>query len=205
MIVVRNVRDFVKLNDKEVRKFFQYKTGIMDPDLIQDHLQEFYKKLHVSKALETYDENRGNFDTYIMNQLCWLLPYLARKNSRFQHPSISCVSVTKKGFDTDEDVYNFVSHEFGMYKIDRQFSSQRQGYEDSIMEEDFVDGFRKFIRKTESKRMASHMLCFIDQRTLGCRSCEIADTLRVSDNMVAIIKRKVRRKYELWQRVTDPV
>lgn len=203
MIAVRNVRDFVRINGEEVKRFYQYKTGIRDSDIVQDNLQEFYKKLMTSRALETFDESKGSFDTYIFNQLCWLLPYLAKKNSRLRHPAISYVSVVKKGMETEEDVYDFVAHEYSMFKIDYQFSSHFHDYEEAVATKDYIRRFQNFIKDTETPNEASQMITFINQKKVGCRSCEIARLLNITDSRVNQIKRKLKSKYELWQKVTE--
>src|SRR5271157_2046171 len=90
MVVVKTVEEFCEKNEKELRAFMTYKTGIKDVDMINDTIQEFYKGLIMYHSLELYDENRApteeqnklNFETWICNNLCWLLNIMKRRNFR---------------------------------------------------------------------------------------------------------------------------
>jgi hypothetical protein len=88
MVIVKTVEEFQKKNEDELKDFMVYKTGIYDQDIIKDTLQEFYTRLIQSKALENFDENRApsesenklNYERWVCNNFCWLLPILRKKN-----------------------------------------------------------------------------------------------------------------------------
>jgi hypothetical protein len=109
MIAVRNVGDFFRHNDQDLRKFMVFKTGIYDREVINDALQEFYVRLIRTRALETYDENAGAFDTYVMNLFCWMLPILRSKNFRYNYNVVSTVKNEKNGEIKESDVWDYVS------------------------------------------------------------------------------------------------
>lgn len=90
MVIVKSVGDFQRKNEGELKAFMIHKTGIYDQDMINDTLQEFYARLIQSKALESFDakmaptaeENQLNYDRWVCNNFCWLLPMLRKKNFR---------------------------------------------------------------------------------------------------------------------------
>lgn len=90
MVIVKNVRDFQKKNEDELKAFMVHKTGIYDRETINDTLQEFYTRLIQSKALENFDEkmaptaeeNQLNYERWVCNNFCWLLPMMRKKNHR---------------------------------------------------------------------------------------------------------------------------
>jgi hypothetical protein len=90
MVIVKTVEEFKKKNENELKAFMTHKTGIFDQETIKDTLQEFYIRLLQSKALEGFDENRApteeenklNYEKWVCNNFCWLLPILRKKNYR---------------------------------------------------------------------------------------------------------------------------
>ena len=90
MVIVKSVQEFQEKNENELKAFMTHKTGIYDQEIIKDTLQEFYTRLIQSKALENFDENRAptaeenklNYERWVCNNFCWLLPLLRKKNYR---------------------------------------------------------------------------------------------------------------------------
>jgi DNA-directed RNA polymerase specialized sigma24 family protein len=200
MEMVRDVETFVNKNNSQLKSFFKYKTRILDKDIIEEHIQEFYYKLIHTNALENFDEKKGSFDTYIATLLCWLLPYKAKKNVSVKYEFISYVKVEKAMKTNVEDIWDHIDKEYGPYKIDCSFynPSMLDESEETLISLD-IQEFKEYIKKTEKGRLAEQMLTFIEKRYEGLLSADIALILGISDNMVKIIKKKVRRKFETWK------
>lgn len=200
MEIVRDVQSFVEKNGTQLQRFFIYKTGITDRELIHEHLQEFYVKMIQTRALESFDENQGSFDTYISTLLCWMLPYLAKKNVSAQHDFIT--RVFKKGQpETDaEDVWDHMGTFEGPYKIDFSPCTPRifdDGDEELFSQ--YMEDFKKYIKRTESKKVTHQMFTYLSGKQNGCCSSDIAILLGISDNMVKIIKQRLQVKFERWK------
>jgi DNA-directed RNA polymerase specialized sigma24 family protein len=227
MVVVKTVRDFALQNEAQLRRFMRYKTGICDENMINDAIQEFYVRLIETNALGLYDETKGEFDTYISNLFCWMMPLLQRRNFRHRHatipkklrvkygledPKLGChkkakfdyrmMSVIKKDdrmWSESDDVFNFVHENHASLKISKAYEvSLYDGAEDPIIDA-YVEEFKAYIRRTEPSKRAERMILFIDQKFAGCRSVDIAGMMGVSNNMVKIIKQNLQRKYHRWQ------
>lgn len=200
MEMVKDVKTFVDKNNSQLESFFKYKTKILDKDLIEEHIQEFYYKLLHTNALEHFDEEKGSFDTYIATLLCWLLPYKAKKNISVKYEFISYVKVEKAMKVKTEDIWDHIDKEGGPYKI--EYSSYNPSmldeYEETSISLD-IEEFKEYIKKTEKGKSAKQMLTFIEKRDEGLLSVDIAIILGISDNMVKIIKKKVQRKFETWK------
>jgi len=200
MEVVQDVKSFVKRNGGQLQKFFIYKTGIIDRELIHEHIQEFYLKLIKTKALEQYREEKGSFDSYILNLFCWLMPQMAKKNHSVHHSFISCVQDKRRGASEAEDIWDHLSNSEGPYKIDFSPCTPRildDGEEDLFLR--YLEDFKAYISKTENDLNVHQMLTLLDKKQAGCKSTDIALILGVSDNMVKIIKQKLHRKFEIWK------
>lgn len=107
MVIVKNVGDFQRKNEDELKAFMIHKTGIYDPEMINDTLQEFYARLIQSKALESFDdkraptakENQLNYEKWVCNNFCWLLPMLRKKN----HRGMLKIKLSKEMLDRKKD------------------------------------------------------------------------------------------------------
>jgi len=127
-----------------------YKTGISDKDVVDDTLQEFYHRLITTKALETYDEQRGAFETYIMNLFCWMLTTLARHNFRYNHEVTSTVVITNQNFATEEnDVWDHVK---GRSAFTIDFTSRALEKRKEKKHSSFKDAFEEDKHKYEKER-----------------------------------------------------
>lgn len=200
MEIVKDVKSFVEKNGDQLLKFFVYKTGIIDRELVHEHLQEFYVKMIQTNALERYQEEKGSFDTYISTLLCWLMPQMARKNINVQHEFVSQVKFSHKGNIDVCDIWEHTSKNNGPYRID--FSPCTPRVIDDDEENDFslyLDNFKEYIVRTESKKCSFQMLTFLDKKAEGCNSSDIAIVLGVSDNLVKFIKQKLQGKFEIWK------
>jgi DNA-directed RNA polymerase specialized sigma24 family protein len=200
MEIVRDVETFVEKNGEQLQRFFIYKTGITDRELIHEHLQEFYVKMIQTHALETYDEEKGSFDTYISTLLCWLLSYKKRKNLSIKYKFISSVSTDSQSVSEESDIWDHVSISEGNFKVDFSPCTPRIfDNTDEYMFNHYLNEFKGYIHKTELPRNRDRMLTFLECKENGCNSSEIAVVLGVSDNMVKIIKQKLREKLERWK------
>lgn len=229
MVVVKTVAEFVAQNDTELRKFLAYKTGIIDRHMVEDTLQEFYTRLIQTKALQSFDENQGSFDTYIVNLFCWMLPFLSRKNFRHKHAVVPVssrhyyedpvenvdsgkkvtydyriISYVRKHGDRMllemDDVFNYVSDDTGSFRVNGGYDTSLCDSETNPLSTHYVEEFKEYIRRTESSKTAERMILFVDQKCAGCSSVEIADMMRVSYNMVTIIRQSLQKKYTRWQK-----
>jgi DNA-directed RNA polymerase specialized sigma24 family protein len=229
MVTVRTVKEFARKNENDLKRFMQFKTGICDPFLLEDAVQEFYIRLIESNALGLYDEKRGEFDTYIGNLFCWMMPLLQRRAFRHKHTTIPRKLRIKYGIDDEkansnskakydfqilstvkrddrlwadeEDVFEFVDKDFASLKINRAYEASLYDLEDDPLMDEYVEEFKAYIRRTESPRNAKRMLLFIEQKFAGCRGVDIAGMLGVSSAMVRNIKQDLQKKYVRWQRV----
>jgi len=200
MEIVRDVKSFVKKNGEQLQKFFIYKTGIIDRELIHEHLQEFYIKMIQTRALETYSEEEGSFDTYISTLLCWMLPYKAKKNMSMQHDFITRVRQGDQTIYDADDVWDHLGTFEGPYKVDFSPCTPRIIEErDEELFNQYLEEFKEYISRTENQRTSYQMLVFLDGKQNGCNSSDVAKILGVSDNMVKFVKQKIQRKFELWK------
>lgn len=200
MEIVRDVKSFVDKNGEQLQRFFTYKTGIVDRELVHDHLQEFYVKMIQTKALESYREEEGSFDTYISTLLCWMLPYRAKKNVSVQYSFISRVQKPGQSLQEAVDVWDHMGNFEGPYKVDFSPCTPRiLDDPDEELLQQYLGEFKEYILRTESRVNSSRMFTFLQCKQEGCNSAEIAVALGVSDNMVKIIKQRLRRKFEIWQ------
>lgn len=200
MEIVRDVKEFVDKNESQLQKFFIYKTGIKDKELIREHLQDFYVKMIQTRALESYSVDKGSFDTYISTLLCWLLPARAKKNVSVQYKFVSSVKKKDQCFREEDEVWDHIGNFEGPFKVD--FSPCTPRILDDPDEKLFIqylDDFKEYIKRTESAKSSDSMLIFLQRKQEGCNSSEIAIALGVSDNMVKIYKQRLRRKFEIWQ------
>jgi len=107
---VKTVADFAKYNEKQLKTMFISKTGIRDKDIINDAIQEFYVRLIQTKALETYDEKEGSFNTYFFNLMCWMMPQMSRNNFRYNHEVLSTVEIREPTNSCKEkDIWDVVT------------------------------------------------------------------------------------------------
>lgn len=201
MVMVRDMKKFAILNEDHLIRFFKYKTGINDPQIINDCIQEFYFKLFKTKTLENYDEKQGSFDTYVLTFFCWILSYFKNRNFRNKYNAISEVKIQHGNTEETYDIWNLVNNITGPYRIDMSHplhSIFEEEAENSL--QNYFHDFKEYIKRTESKYRAHQMLVFIDGKTDGCKSTDIAGMLGISDNMVKIIKQRVRIKFDLWKK-----
>lgn len=195
MVVVRDVKEFVEKNQKELINFFVYKTKIYDAEVINEHMQEFYVRLIKTRALQEYREDKGAFNTYIFNLLCWLLPGMARNHARIHHAFISNV------IDNNEssDVWDHVSDFNGPFKMAEIPESVCERPDDLLGY--YISEFSGYIKRTESENSARQMVTFIEHKVLGLKSRDIAFVMGTTDANVMVIKQKLKRKFELWKRM----
>jgi|WetSurMetagenome_2_1015567.scaffolds.fasta_scaffold545873_2 hypothetical protein len=200
MEIVRDVKSFVERNGEQLQRFFIYKTGITDRELIHEHLQEFYVKMIQTRALESFDEKEGSFDTYISTLLCWMLPYRAKKNVSVQYKFVSRVFRDGRPECDAEDVWDHTGTFEGPYKVDFSPCTPRSFDEnDEELFSQYLKDFKKYIQKTESEKVTHQMFTFLSGKQMGLRSSDIAILLGVSDNMVKIIKQRIQVKFERWK------
>lgn len=195
MVQVRDVREFARKNEKHLKRFVSYKTGIIEKSLVDEIIQEFYLNLLRSDALETYDEKLGSFETYIMNRLCWIFPQIKKKNVRIQHSLVSHVQHRSSRID----VWEYVGKDKKNYNIDPNFfCSYNITCQDEEECRQCLEEFIEYIKKTEEPTKAERMISVIRHRAAGCKSVDIAGMLKVSPTMVKLIKRDAERKYKEW-------
>jgi DNA-directed RNA polymerase specialized sigma24 family protein len=201
MEIVKDVQSFVQKNENHLLRFFKHKTGICDRELIHDHLQEFYIKLIQTKALESYNEKEGAFDSYIFTLLCWLLPQMAKKNVAVHYDFLTEIKILDKDHEGEDDVWDRVSNFGGLYHTIKAADSlctpcMLNESSDELFNV-YVEEFESYLRRTEKPTSANQMIVFLKRKQEGCNSSDIARVLGVSDNMVKIIKKKLQRLLKL--------
>lgn len=224
MVVVKTVEEFAKQNEEQLKLFMRYKTGIYDEDIIRDTVQEFYIRLITTRALENFDEEKGKFDTYIANLFCWLLPSL--RKIKFRNIVTKTVTVNENGNEVrkkvevihevlstfkyrsdkiwgkaEDDVWDHVGNYNSHLAIDALYNYSHVYVEEERKLEDKYKAFVRHIRETEPHKRAERMILVLNCRNDGCRSKDIARMLGISDNMVKIIKNRIRDKYFEWNEV----
>lgn len=202
MVQTDNVRDFYINNHEELKKFFIYKTGIRDPELIKDHMQDFYHKLESSKSLETYDKKLGSFNTYVLNYLCWMLPIAAKKNMHVKYEILSHIKLDKDNCRF-KNIFSYVSasEDNSYLSIDGNCSSVSLNLNDEANVEfkDYMDKFKDYIKKTENKLTSSRMLEVIDLKIMGYKASHIARILRFTDMTISLLNKRLKEKYAVWE------
>lgn len=206
MECVKTVRDFALKNSDDLERFMIFKTGIRDPDVIKDTIQEFYVKLIETRALDTYDPARGTFKTYIMNLFCWLFPILANRNVRMKYTFLSSMKDHSQNGHWNgcyTDIFDgvatggngpYVEHVVdGCYAVSSIHENEE--VEADISMREFID----YLHRTQSRKAAARLVPYIEHRTEGCNGADVAKILGVSNNMVKIIKENAKRSYEQWR------
>ena len=202
MVVVRDVREFARKNEEHLKRFFKYKTGILDRDLMADQIQNFYVRLIQTNALETYREDKGDFRMYVMTLLCWSLSVSKQKSKRAKNKVTAISNFKHANKEMLEDVYNYVSTDSSYFRVDGSSTFVRDHEYDYQLGAK-LESFRSYIRKTENDTKAHQMVTFIDNKIDGCNSTDIAIMLKVSENMVKIIKQQLKKKYYEWKKKTE--
>jgi len=228
MVAVRSVEDFAKRNEGDLRRMMNFKTGIFDKNLVDEAIQEFYLKLMETRALETFDEKEGAFNTYISNLFFWSLPIIRRNNFRINFDVLSSVSVSDNNRCKNVDVWDFVStksprsteflpkkplskrteeekdssahNSLGIsFNVDGRFNCSAL---DSAQEESFcrdLEDFKRYLKRTEPKNKYKRMETYLDKKLEGCLNTDIAVILKVSTTMVRLIREDCKKKYNKWK------
>jgi len=216
MIVVKTVEDFKKHNDADLQSFFIYKTGIIDKDLRDETLQEFYVKLIETKALETFDPNKATnpvaergFETYIMNLFCWSLPIIKKKNVKMELKSIGDNKYIKMKIphitdisrdDKRVNIWDILTTDGSSnLSLDSSYNSSLTEFQKEEEMNKSIEDLIKYIKKTERKKKSDKMELFIRRKMEGCKSMDIALMLGVSNTMIRILKVDVYKKYQFWK------
>jgi hypothetical protein len=232
MVVVKTVEEFRNKNENELKAFMMYQTGIYDAEIIRDTLQEFYLRLLQTKALEKYDEsiattqkgNILNYERWVCNNFCWLLPILRKKNYtsvlKIKLPKDELKEVDADDKDSSYGVLRFISElqskdlDAGApasiydvvnpevkdtpYAIDEKFKiSLVEISEDQRIKEN-MEMFFRFIKKTLPTKKSFQIETYMRNRLKGLNSVDIGILLNVSNNMVKFIKQEAREVFEKW-------
>jgi len=199
MVVTKDVAGFVRHNEKDLRHFMSYKTGIYDKDLIDEAIQEFYIRLIKTRALETYDCEEGSFDTYVMNLFCWLLPLLKKKNFRFNHKVVSVVTTQASGYAKEEDIWNLVSGKGGCildfiprYEIDKRNKKSK-------CKEYFREDHERYIEENSFNAMLSTQMDYgIDPRYSASAS-DLNESAQVDSDFRSFVRYVKKIELGKWQ------
>lgn len=89
MIETKDMKVFVIKNDKHIRNFVIWKTGIIDKNVLDDITQNVYYYMLKCKTLEKYDTKKCmTFKKYVLNVVCWVLAhskYINKRNVASEH------------------------------------------------------------------------------------------------------------------------
>jgi DNA-directed RNA polymerase specialized sigma24 family protein len=100
-----------------------------------------------------------------------------------------------------DDVFNYVHDNSATFKISKAYETSYFDTDEDPVLSGYLESFKAYIRETESPRSAEKMILFLEQRVAGCKGVEIAGMMKVSNNMVKIIKHTLRKKYDTWQTI----
>ena len=220
--------EFVKKNETELRGFFKYKTGIFDRDMIHDALYEFYYRIMKSESLLFFgeldkgsvygivDENgkvvvdtevkTASFETYITNQLCWVMPRQARQRYRnrnvplsdayrkkysceesgeestkatIDYEVLSSVSpMASRAWAVEEDVFDRVSAGHATYKVSSAYEASQFDTGCDPAMSGYIADFKAYVCHTESPQMAEKMITYLEYKLKGCKGVMIAPLLK---------------------------
>jgi DNA-directed RNA polymerase specialized sigma24 family protein len=212
MVVVRTVEDFYRKNGTELRAFMRYKTGISDVDIINDTIQEFYKRLVMYRSLELYDQERAptdkqnqlNFETWICNNLCWLFSIMKKRNfkDRFGVSQVDKINESN-GTPNSVDVWE-VLNTTGNTGDNKFFSVEERFRVSQIEQEEENDvykslnAFVRYIEKSLPDKKAQEIKKYMLYRAQGLNNTDIAVLLGKSNNMVKFIRQDAERRYKKW-------
>lgn len=206
MVVVKTERDFFVKNDKELKRFAKSKTGILDKELINDLVQDFYVRLIQSETLKTFNPShleygtvKDLFEAYICNFFCWQLSYLKKKNYRVQLKAYSICKKESRIGREEYDIYDHVGPEADI-KVDPVYDASIVTGEKEKHLDWYVQRFKEYILKTEPPEEAYRLVTLLESRYEGCNSRDVAVMLGVSDNMAKIHKKKLYKKFKEWRR-----
>lgn len=207
MVRVKSVDEFARHNEGDLRRYMSYKTGIRDSDIIRDTIQEFYVKLIETRALDTYDPARGTFKTYIMTLFSWLFPVLANRNPRAKYTFVSWVRENGRGKSADDesvvDVFERTASLGDSAYIDNVFDPRYAASHVCLNEDLHADielgDFMRFVRRTQTEKSSQRIRSYLLLRRSGCNGADVARILGVSNNMVKMIKERVKESYEEWR------
>lgn len=221
MKVVRDVKEFALMNESALKKFMKYKTSIYDEDTINEYIQEFYLRLITTKSLERFDSSLledGNeqklFDQYVCTLFCWMLPVMYRKSlwHELGVPDRSVPAAKRRKVAAEiisevpsenrdmlpHEIWDHVTERDGRYKIENGYKPSVMDSETDDEEQRLAKEFMDYINRTEPRKRAHRMIVFVDHRMKGCNAVDVSVMLGISSNMVKLIKRQVREKYESW-------
>jgi hypothetical protein len=207
MVVVKNVRDFAVQNEEDLKRFMRFKTGIYDEDIIRDTIQEFYVKLIETRALDKFNVDRVSygsvealFDTFICNLFCWLLPIMARRNHRARYDFFFRV-VCGCAYMGQPDVWEHLGEHSMMYRVNELYHAAHVSQTEEEEIDRRLDEFIEYLKRyEESPKKVRRMEIYLRHRNDGCSGVEIAGMLSVSNNMVKLIKKDLRAKFDAWEK-----
>jgi len=238
MVVVKTVEEFKEKNDEEMRAFMMYQTGIYDPEIINDTMGDFYLRLLQTRYLEEYDENRAttekgnilNYERWVCNNFCWLLPLLRKKNyssvlklrlskkeaeeraKRYGVPEGDAEFETLRFFSTLPTRDNTLKEPVDIYDVvnlnaeDSGFSVDSR-FRVSMVESHEVEELRETInsffchtKKVLPKKKSDQINQYMKYRSEGLNSVDIGILMDISNNMVKIIKKEAQETYKRWMK-----
>lgn len=204
MVIVKTVEEFHRQNEKELRDFMMFKTGICDKDMIDDTIQEFYVRLIKSRVLDKFDESEATygstqklFETWICNMFCWLLPVMKKRNFRHRFDVISALLIERGNATCLVDVWE--SLQGSGFTVAAGYHSDQVDMDNLTEYEYDVESLVRYIKLTEKKDKADQMVSYIRHKLDGLNGVDIAGILKVSNAMVNTIKNNLYAKMQEWK------
>lgn len=206
MEVVRTVREFALKNEEDLRRFMMSKTKIYDQDMIREAIQNFYVRLITSRSLEKFDPSKGTFKTYITNLFAWGFPTAKKRNIKTRYTFVSQMRGRDRWGQWDGDyvdVFEGVAHgcagPYVPHAIDPCYDASHAHKEQEDDSERSLAEFIEYMSRTDPDRSKKQLIPFVQYRNQGCNGADVAKILGVSNNMIKIIKDRVRDSYEEWK------
>lgn len=205
MVVVRTVEEFQRYNEKELRSFVTYKTGIVDKDIIDDTIQEFYLKLISSRSLEKFNGNEGaSFNTWVCNLLCWLLPVLKSKNFNIKYRPIGSMEDLNNDPSIKEDLWNYVHdsvyNSSMSLRLDRCFEMDIVYEDDILLEERLLSAFIRHLKRVLPEKKYRIYISYIKHRFEGMNAEQLIPTMGLARSTLSQLKGDIKKELIKWKR-----
>jgi hypothetical protein len=237
MVVVKTVEEFQEKNENELKAFMRYQTGIYDQEIIKDTLQDFYVRLLQTRALEKFDENRAtteegntlNYERWVCNNFCWMLPLLRKKNytsvlklllpkspekstsekddseedSTYETLRFySTLPVRKGQKEPPADIYSILntSKKNSTYSIDERFNVSMVEIEEEQRIKEDLNSFFRYVKRIVSEKKFIQIEKYVQSRIKGLNSVDISILMKISNNMVKFIKQETQEYFKRWMK-----
>lgn len=82
MLETRDLGEFARHNDNELRGIILSKCGALPNDVLDDHIQDIYLEFHRYRVLQKYNPELGTFERWVTTAVSWHLSRDKARNKR---------------------------------------------------------------------------------------------------------------------------